>query len=138
MTVSVASSVLSPTPLFRRVPPPPLLLSPTSCSRIAIHYILLPSFLALSSHRSATYYHPRTLPPRASLLLAYSDQHIGTVAGPRVSERKREGRCIRKDRERSTERRRDREEEITWEGEKEGTKKSREEMSKMEEQGDRV
>jgi len=89
MTVSVASSV--PAPGKRGRGKGVFLLAP-SYTRTAILYILLPSFLAFSSHRSTTYHHPRipttpasgtTTTATITTTIALSDQHIDTITGPR-------------------------------------------------------
>jgi len=112
-------------------------------------YILLPSFLALSSHRS-TYHHPRT--PTTSALahnhhhgitttMMFFNQHIGTDRRPERTIVGSEKRRWRKRKKFRTKERRSEAGKITWEGEKEGTKKPRVirgEMSKMEEQGGHV
>lgn len=72
MTVSVASSV--PAPGKRGKGKGVFLLAP-SYTRAAILYILLPSFLAFSSHRSTTYHHPRIPTTPASVHNHHHNHH---------------------------------------------------------------
>lgn len=133
MTVSVASSA----PSSVAVLPPP-----RSRPRTAILRTLLPSFLALSSHRSLPPTTTPALPPgrhrRTTTVATVTttpsayDQHTSIIAvdltEPSVGERDGE-RANERDREERRRERRgqsgEREGGITWEGEKEGTKKPR-------------